>query len=172
LTPVCYWILQVGWVSKMLRGHLEEARKRREAEAREVERRLRLSKESDGRHVPHQRIVVVGPCASGKSVLVEALREHGYNAYSSAQEHSYVKTMWKMTNPSHLIYLDVDIATIHQRRRVSWDQNYLDEENTRLAHARQNADLVINTISLTTAEVAQQALTFLEATINDHNPRI
>ena len=149
----------------MLRGQLAEARKRREAEAREHERRLRLSKNGDLKQVPHQRIVIVGPCASGKSVLVEALRERGYNAHASAQEHSYVQTMWKMTKPSHLIYLDADLTAIHQRRRVSWGQDYLDEENQRLAHARENADLIIDTAKLTPVEVADRALEFLESSV-------
>ncbi len=145
-----------------MRGQLEEVRKRREAEARELERRRRLSENGAGQGVPHQRIVVVGPCASGKSVLVEALRERGYNAHASAQEHSYVPSMWLMTNPSHLIYLDADLPTIHQRRKVAWGQVYLDEENQRLAHARAHADIIISTVGMTLAEVIAQASHFLE----------
>ncbi len=151
-----------------MRGQLEEARKRREAEARELNRRLKLSENGDGLGVPHQRIVVVGPCASGKSVLVEALRERGYNAHASAQEHSYVQTMWMMTNPSHLIYLEADLATIYQRRRVSWGQDYLDEENARLAHARASADLIINTAGLAPLDVASRAIQFLETQVNGY----
>ena len=144
-----------------MRGQLEEARKRREAEARELARRKAASKNGDGQGVPEQRIVVVGPCASGKSRLVDALREQGYNAHAAAQEHSYVQTMWLMTNPSHLIYLDADIDTIRARRPVSWGQSYLDEENQRLAHARQHADVIIMTNDLTPGEVADRALNFL-----------
>ncbi|OJW00015.1 MAG: hypothetical protein BGO39_27370 [Chloroflexi bacterium 54-19] len=112
--------------------------------------------------MPYQRIVVVGPCASGKSTLVEALRENGYNAHAAAQEHSYVKSMWQMTRPSHLIYLDVDMPNIRQRRRVSWGQEYLTEENERLAHARQHADLIISTNDREPGQVVQQALDFLK----------
>ncbi|MDB5081199.1 MAG: hypothetical protein JWP00_3123 [Chloroflexi bacterium] len=146
-----------------MRGQLEEARKRREAETREHKRRLNVSTNGDLGSVPHQRIVVVGPCASGKSMLVEALREQGYNAHAAAQEHSYVKTMWQMTRPSHLIYLDVDLPTIRQRRKISWGEEYLDEENERLAHARQNADLLISTSGRSPDQVLQQALEFLES---------
>lgn len=149
-----------------MRGQLEEARKRREAEARELSRRRTLSPDGDVRSVPEQRIVVVGPCASGKSLLVEALRERGYNAHAAAQEHSYVQTMWMMTNPSHLIYLDADMATIRGRRPVSWGQAYLDEENDRLAHARQSADIIISTNELTSGEVVAQALDFLAARLD------
>lgn len=145
-----------------MRGQLEEARKRREAEAREHQRREELRQAGNGQEVPHQRIVVVGPCASGKSLLVEALRERGYNARAAAQEHSYVPTMWMMSNPSHLIYLDADLSSICQRRRVSWGQAYLDEENQRLAHARESADIVIDTASLGPTQVVETALDFLQ----------
>ncbi len=153
-----------------MRGQLEEARKRREAEAREVARQKRLSETAGSRAVPVQRIVVVGPCASGKSLLVEALRQYGYNAHSSAQEHSYVKTMWTMTKPSHLIYLDVDLGTIKSRRTIAWGQAYLDEENQRLAHARQSADIVISTNGLSPGQVLRQAVDFLEVTLG--NPQL
>jgi deoxyadenosine/deoxycytidine kinase len=146
-----------------MRGQLEEARKRREAETREHNRRLRISPDGDIGSVPHQRIVIVGPCASGKSMLAEALREQGYNAHASAQEHSYVQTMWQMTRPSHLIYLEVDLPNIKQRRKVSWGQEYLNEENERLAHARQKADLIINTNHQNPVQVVQEALEFLES---------
>ena len=145
-----------------MRGQLEEARKRREAENRELKRRLQLSPNGDLTGVPYQRIVVVGPCASGKSMLVEALRDHGFNAHAAAQEHSYVKTMWQMTKPSHLIYLDVDLPNIRQRRRISWGEEYLSEENEKLAHARQNADLIISTNDREPVQVVQQALDFLK----------
>ncbi len=144
-----------------MRGQLEEARRRREVETRELNRRLKLSKEGHGQDVPRQRIVVVGPCASGKSALVNILRDHGYNAHTSAQEHSYVPTMWLMTNPSHLIYLEVSLAVIKSRRRVSWDEEYLQEENRRLSHARDHADLIIQTDDFSLDQVAERALNFL-----------
>jgi hypothetical protein len=152
-----------------MRGQLEEARKRREAENREHNRRLKVSVNGDLSSVPHQRIVIVGPCASGKSMLSEALREQGYNAYATAQEHSYVQTMWQMTRPSHLIYLDVDLPNIKQRRKIPWGQEYLTEENERLAHARQNADLIISTNDWEPDQVVQQALDFLKVQNYDSN---
>jgi len=145
-----------------MRGQLEEARRRREAEARELERRLHLSEQGDGSDVSLQRIVVVGPCASGKSALVNLLREQGFNAHAAAQEHSYVPTMWLMTNPSHLIYLDVSMPIIKKRRQVSWGEQYLEEENRRLAHAYKHADIIIDTNNLSVKQVAQCALEFLK----------
>jgi hypothetical protein len=62
-------------------------------------------------------IAVVGPCASGKSLLVQALRARGYNTREVAQEHSYVPTMWqRITQPDLLVYLDVSWAVARQRR--------------------------------------------------------
>ena len=53
-------------------------------------------------------IGVVGPCAAGKTTLVAALREMGYNVRHIAQEHSYVPYMWqRLAKPDLLIYLDV-----------------------------------------------------------------
>jgi len=43
----------------------------------------------------HPLIAVVGPCASGKTRLVQALRERGYNAREVAQNYSHVPTMWQ-----------------------------------------------------------------------------
>jgi adenylate kinase family enzyme len=49
---------------------------------------------------------VVGPCGSGKSTLIAALEAQGYPCRHIAQEHSYVKDMWKrITNPDVLIFL-------------------------------------------------------------------
>jgi hypothetical protein len=140
---------------------LEEARKRREVEAREWQRRLQNSLDGTGQDVAGQRIVVVGPCASGKSALVEFLRQYGYNAHAAAQEHSYVPKMWTMTSPSHLIYLEVNLENIKRRRKISWGEAYLQEENRRLAHARIHADIILDTNDLNVEDVTAQALNFL-----------
>lgn len=110
------------------------------------------------------RVAVVGACASGKSVLVSALREAGYEARHVAQEHSYVPAMWqRIGRPDALIYLDADYDTI-MARRPDFDFRPADlaEQNRRLAHARQHCDLYIDTSELTPAEVQQRSLSFLE----------
>jgi hypothetical protein len=110
------------------------------------------------------RIKVVGPCASGKSVLVARLRAQGFDAHSAAQDHSYVPDMWRRLNPPDiLIYLDVSLAEAWKRGRtgLGWDQAYLDEEHRRLGHARQHCDLYLLTDGLTEQEVLQEALAFL-----------
>ena len=53
-----------------------------------------------------RKIVVVGPCAAGKSTLVAALRALGYDAHVSGQEHSEIATLWQHSQPDVLIALD------------------------------------------------------------------
>jgi len=109
------------------------------------------------------RIAVVGPCASGKTVLVERLRALGYEAHECAQEHSGVPAMWrKVVHPDVLIYLDASFATITRRRRVDWGPDYLAELNRRLAHARQHCDLYIRTDELSEEEVLEKVLVYLQ----------
>lgn len=108
-------------------------------------------------------IAVVGPCASGKSQLVQALREQGYNAREVLQEHSYAPTMWqRITRPDVLIYLDVTEAVAHQRRPSDAPAGWWGTLAHRLRHARQHADLYIHTDELTIGEVIERALAFLQ----------
>ena len=108
------------------------------------------------------RIAVVGPCASGKTVLVEHLRKLGYEAHECVQEHSYVPAMWqKISQPDVLIYLDASLATIAERRPADWSEEYLAKLNRRLSHARQHCDLHVQTDGLSEEEVLERALGFL-----------
>lgn len=106
---------------------------------------------------------MVGPCASGKSTLVKALRERGYNAREVTQEHSYVQTMWRqIASPDLLIYLQVSQDVAARRRAAEADAAWWDESKRRLQHARQHADLHVETDDLTTDQVLHVALSFLE----------
>ena len=110
------------------------------------------------------RIKVVGPCASGKSVLAAGLRAQGFDARSAAQDHSYVPDMWQRLNPPDiLIYLDVSLAEAWKRGRsgAGWDQVYLDEQHHRLRHAREHCDLYLPTDGLAEEDVLREALAFL-----------
>lgn len=110
------------------------------------------------------RIKIVGPCASGKSVLAASLRELGYDACTAAQDHSYVPDMWQRLNPPDvLVYLDVTLAAAWRRGRSGsgWDQAYLDEQHRRLRHARVHCDLYLPTGDLSEDEVLATVLTFL-----------
>ncbi len=108
------------------------------------------------------KVAVVGPCTAGKTVLVDALREAGYNARHVAQEHSYVPDMWqRIAKPDALIYLDVSYEVAYQRRRISWGPERLAEQARRLAHARQHCDLCIETDDLSEEEVRARVFDFL-----------
>lgn len=110
------------------------------------------------------RIVIVGVCASGKTVLARALRQRGYNARSMAQEHSYVRGMWRAHGqPNVLIYLDAGPAAINARLgRRDWDQAAVAVQHYRLGDARAYCDLYLPTDELSEAEVLGRVLEFLQ----------
>ena len=110
-------------------------------------------------------IKVVGVSASGKSTLVTALRELGYNARPVSQEHSDVAELWKQFGfPRILIYLDNDLESQRLRRLdVEWDAANLAQEHERLRSARDHADLRINTATVTADQVRELAVAFLVA---------
>lgn len=109
------------------------------------------------------KVSVVGPCASGKSTLVRALRAAGYEARQPAQEHSYVPAMWqRLTQPDVLIFLDVSETAVQRRRpKSSGGAARLAEQQARLAHARRHCDLYVDTSALTADEVRERVLVFL-----------
>lgn len=110
------------------------------------------------------RIGIVGPCGSGKSTLIQRLEAHGYACRHIAQEHSYVKDMWKrISNPDVLIFLEASFSVSTARRKLNWNESDHAEQLRRLAHARQHADLIVDTDSLTPNEVAVRVLAFLES---------
>lgn len=110
---------------------------------------------------PAPRVVVVGPCASGKTTLVAALRAHGFDASVSAQEHSAVPSLWQRTEPDVLIALLVNIEAVRERRDASWPSWLHDVQEGRLANAQDAADLVIDTSDLEASDVAERAIQFL-----------
>jgi len=109
------------------------------------------------------RIVIVGVCGSGKSVLAAALQKHGYHAHSMAQEHSIVAGMWRAHGqPNVLICLDAEARTINARLgRSDWTAAMVAEQRRRLADARTYCDLYLATDGLSEAEVQAQVLGFL-----------
>lgn len=95
-----------------------------------------------------RRIVVVGPCASGKTTLARALANAGYDARVCGQEHSGVPDLWRRLQGDVLIALDLDIVTLRARRDESWPSALLDRQHERLAHAYAAADLVLDSGSI------------------------
>jgi deoxyadenosine/deoxycytidine kinase len=106
---------------------------------------------------------VVGPCGAGKSTLIAGLAQHSIQGRQIAQEHSYVQHMWRhMVNPDLLIYLAASFSTCTRRRRLNWLEADYAEQLRRLAHARQHADLVIETDDIPVEAVLEQAVAFLK----------
>lgn len=110
------------------------------------------------------RLVVVGPCAAGKTTLVGNLRPKGYNIRLCTQEHSFVPDLWqRFSQADVLIFLDAELLTIARRQgRGDWTQAWLDEQRRRLAHARAHCDLYLPTDDLTREQVAERVELFLQ----------
>jgi ABC-type cobalamin/Fe3+-siderophores transport system ATPase subunit len=107
---------------------------------------------------------VVGPSGAGKSTLIAGLTKAGYRCTHIAQEHSYVPQMWRrIAKPTYLIYLAASFPVCTRRRNMKWLQSDYDEELRRLAHARANASLQIDTDDKPPTEVLRRALAFLQS---------
>ena len=115
------------------------------------------------------RVAVVGACAAGKSTLVDALRQTGFEARHVAQEHSYVPAMWqRISRPDVLVYLDINYETIMARRpALNFRPADLAEQNRRLAHAREHCHWYEDTSDLAPAEVRERCLEFLKSFVAD-----
>jgi len=114
----------------------------------------------------HQTLIgVVGPCAAGKSTLIAGLTRLGYRSRHIAQEHSYVKDMWKrLTNPDVLIFLDASYTTTCQRGQLDWTESEWQEQQHRLRHARENANLYLDTDNLLSEQVLKLVVQFVRQT--------
>jgi cytidylate kinase len=110
-------------------------------------------------------IGIVGPCGAGKSTLAAGLQRHGFRAHAVTQEHSYVKDMWQqLTRPDVLIFLQASHSVGARRRNMNWTEAEWHEQQLRLLHAREHADLFINTDPMTIEQVLTEALGFLKTT--------
>jgi chloramphenicol 3-O-phosphotransferase len=71
--------------------------------------------------------------------------------------------MWKrITNPDVLIFLQASFPVCTARRQLNWNESDFAEQQRRLAHALEHANLMVDTDSLTPQEVATRVLDFLE----------
>lgn len=105
---------------------------------------------------------IVGPCKSGKSTLQRGLRELGFQGKQIAQEHSFSPSMWQVfTKPDLLIFLEVSYLNTLSRGQLKWREIEYEEQLKRLAHAREHADLIINTNHKSIEEVKQEAIQFI-----------
>jgi len=110
-------------------------------------------------------IVVVGPCAAGKSTLVQGLHARGFTAARLvAQEHSAIPDLWAWRKrPDVLIYLDAQVETMNRRQgRSDWTAQARAEQAARLECARRACDLYLPTDDLTIAQVLETVIKFIE----------
>ncbi len=112
--------------------------------------------------VDSRKIVVVGPCAAGKTTLVAALQARGYDARVSGQEHSAIPNLWQHSHPDVLISLDVDIAAVRDRRGGQWPEWLHDLQVQRLDAASRAADLAVDTTRLPAQAVVDLVIAYLE----------
>lgn len=109
------------------------------------------------------RIGVVGPCAAGKSTLVAGMKAIGVEVRHIAQEHSYVPEMWKrISNPDVLIYLQVSYPLTILRKKLDWSESEYQEQIHRLRHAKEHANLLIDTDELNPKQVIEKVLGYLD----------
>jgi len=108
-------------------------------------------------------IGIVGPCGAGKSTLIQRLEWRGLRCRHIAQEHSYVQQMWqRISNPDLLIYLHASFDVCTTRRKLNWlEADYL-EQLRRLGHAREHADLIVDTDNRSPDQVMQEVTSFLD----------
>jgi broad-specificity NMP kinase len=104
------------------------------------------------------RIVVVGPCASGKSTLANQLRELGHDVRVSGQEHSSIRNLWQKIEHDLLVALETDLDTVRARRSPSWPEDIYQRQQERLRDAYAAADVVIDTAVASPDEVVRQVL--------------
>lgn len=111
-------------------------------------------------------IAVVGVCAAGKTTLATGLKATGLRAFSVPQEHSFVRRLWAKLHPevNLVVLLDADWETTQRRRpSINYGPERLEEQRRRLAAAREECDLYIQTDELTIEQVREQVLAYVEA---------
>jgi deoxyadenosine/deoxycytidine kinase len=112
---------------------------------------------------PAGGIAIVGPCAAGKTTLARGLQEHGWPARQIAQEHSYVADMWKrLSRPDLLVFLDASFENCTARKQLNWTRAEYEEQRRRLAHARDNCDVYLNSDALRPEQVLVEVLLQIE----------
>jgi Ni2+-binding GTPase involved in maturation of urease and hydrogenase len=122
----------------------------------------RRRRSRDDRPVAAPRVAVVGPCASGKTTLVDALRNAGVDAHVVAQEHSGVPDLWRHAPSDLLISLELDLETLRARRGAEWPETVFRDQIARLERAQASADLRIDTGRMDAAATLAEALAAVE----------
>ncbi|MCA0351763.1 MAG: hypothetical protein LCH85_07175 [Chloroflexi bacterium] len=105
-----------------------------------------------------ETVVIVGPCAAGKSTLRQGLETHGIQARVIAQEHSGIRGLWRKHQANYLIYLDVDLPAVHERGRPSFPAWLHNQQQQRLQEARAAADIYLDTTKHSINDVLNRVL--------------
>jgi len=75
-----------------------------------------------------------------------------------------VQNMWQRIHPPDwLVFLDVSYTVSMQRKNLNWTVEEYQEQQRRLAHAREHADFYLMTDSLTADEVAEKVAGFINS---------
>ncbi len=115
------------------------------------------------------KIVVIGPCASGKSTLVHSLCDAGFDATVCAQEHSEIPTLWRHYEPDMVIALTLDLATLRNRRDEDWQDDLLATQMGRLAVGFAAASVVLDTSLLDSEQIMTQASDTIRQFLRDRD---
>ena len=108
-----------------------------------------------------RRIVVIGPCASGKTSLTTRLQRLGYDALACGQEHSEIAELWKHQQPDVVIGLRIGLDTLRQRRSDAWPEAIYHRQMTRLESGYRNAHLVIECDAVDQQAVSDRVVAWL-----------
>ncbi len=123
----------------------------------------------DRHRSPRRLVVVVGPCASGKSTLVGGLRRLGFDAVVCGQEHSDIPTLWRHADPDLVVALDLDLPTLRARRDDAWPEWLLLLQRRRLANANAAAHLRLDTSRLDAEAVLARVAARLTRSSSNHS---
>jgi len=103
-------------------------------------------------------VVVIGPCAAGKTTLVSRLIEEGISAVSPAQEHTLIPDLYRHRGEGMVVYLDVSFEEAARRRDIDWGPERLQEQKDFMDSSRRAADVYILTDDLSPDEIAERVL--------------
>lgn len=114
------------------------------------------------RQPDRRRVVVIGPCASGKTSLTKRLRAQGFDARACGQEHSEISELWRHMAPDVLIGLRIDLQTLRERRSSgTWSGAIYARQQERLASGYAHADLVIDCDAVGQDDVEREVVDWL-----------
>jgi deoxyadenosine/deoxycytidine kinase len=111
----------------------------------------------------NRRIVVIGPCASGKTSLTTRLQGLGYDALACGQEHSEISELWRHRQPDVVVGLRIALDTLRQRRSDAWSEDIYARQMTRLASGYRHADLMIECDAIDQVAVVERVVAWLMA---------